>query len=118
MAIIKKAEQVADRIGEVATTPVNTVVTEGGAPVHRRFFGLFEVLSKVKWPTWKQTMGWSLTVFLFTIILSLFLGFFDNIFNGLIGFAECTATLTKQEIPDKNFAECSADLGNTLIFRN
>ncbi len=43
-----------------------------------------EELSKVSWPTKEQTIGTSIVVFVVVVLLTIYLGITDIIFNGII----------------------------------
>jgi preprotein translocase SecE subunit len=63
----------------------------------------WEEVKKVNWPTLQYTLGWSVTIILFTAIMSISLGFFDHVFTGSIKFVNCTSPQNEA----KSIGECS-----------
>ncbi len=76
----------------------------------------FEELLKVDWPSAEKTINWSIMVFLFTVIISITLGFFDHIFSAGIGFVECTSPQARGN--STTFDQCGLELADNLTFRN
>lgn len=75
-------------------------------------------LKKVEWPTWNYTVRWTSVIIVFTIAISLFLGFVDNVFTGGLKFVDCTTELTQDDDPDDNVLRgCTQDLFEDLTFR-
>jgi len=50
-----------------------------------------EELKKVNWPAKNYVVTWGITVIIFTMVFSLFLGFFDNIFSSGLNYVSCTS---------------------------
>jgi preprotein translocase SecE subunit len=73
-------------------------------------------LRKVDWPGFKQTFNWSIIVILFTILISITLGFFDHVFNAGIDFVDCTSPQARGQ--DTTLEQCGRELADNLTFRN
>lgn len=75
-------------------------------------------LKKVEWPTWKYTVTWVGIVIVFTIVMSIALGFFDHIFKTNMEYINCTSSYKiEPEVADKDYKECTQNLFNNLILR-
>jgi hypothetical protein len=55
-------------------------------------------------------------VIIFTVLISLFLGFFDHVFNAGIDFVDCTSPQARGQ--DTTLEQCGRELGDNLTFRN
>ncbi|GEM_PF-1253746 len=73
-------------------------------------------LKRVEWPTFKQTMSWAAVTIVFTIMISLTLGFFDHVFAAGINFIDCTSPRGRGE--STTIAQCGRELADYLTFRN
>ncbi len=80
------------------------------------FRSTLDELRQVEWPTFKQTMSWAMVTIIFTIMLSLTLGFFDHVFAAGINFVDCTSPRGRGE--STTIAQCSRELVDYLTFRN
>ena len=69
-------------------------------------------MSKVKYPTLKYVLTWSVLVIAFTGAFSLVLGGADHIFEGGINFVSCSSPKGK----NRGLATCSTDLAKQLFF--
>ena len=43
-------------------------------------------LRKVSWPTWQQTRNLTVLVFSVSLVVGIFVAFWDSLFQGVIGF--------------------------------
>ena len=75
-------------------------------------------LKKVEWPGAGYVARWTGAVLLFTVVVSLFLGFVDNIFTGGLKFIDCTTELTQEDPGDDVLRGCTQDLFEDLTFRS
>lgn len=71
-------------------------------------------LSKVSWPSFRYTYGWSVVIVLFTLVTSLFLGAFDYLFTQSIKFVDCTSPQGQS----RQLGECAQELGRSLTFQD
>lgn len=55
------------------------------------FRSTWEELKLVQWPTWQYTLKWAGIVVLFTLILTVFIGGVDKLFQSGFNYASCTA---------------------------
>ncbi len=123
MAIVRtKTDNLAEtKIVEVKKTNIDSDKPKENKPIkHKKrkkkgFFGTtLEELKKVNWPSKKYVIIWSTTVIIFTIFFSLFLGFFDHIFNSGLKYIECTSP----QGDNNSLDDCNKKLINNLTFRN
>jgi preprotein translocase SecE subunit len=77
---------------------------------------LFE-LSKVEWPSFKYTLRWSEIIIIFTIFISLFIGYADQVFTSGISFVDCTKPLVGKDAEKNVLSGCSTDFINSVTFR-
>lgn len=75
-----------------------------------------EELRKVDWPGFSKTANWSIIVIIFTVLISVTLGFFDHIFSAGIDFVDCTSPQGRGE--NTTLEQCGRELGDNLTFRN
>jgi preprotein translocase SecE subunit len=75
--------------------------------------GVIGELRQVEWPTFGYTVRWSLVIVVFTIFISLFLAFFDNIFTSGIEFATCVSPAGD----NSGIQSCGEDLTQNLTLR-
>lgn len=73
-------------------------------------------LRLVSWPSLQQTFKWGVVVILFTVLISMILGFTDHIFSASIKFIDCTSPQGRGS--STTWDECARDLANQLTFRN
>jgi preprotein translocase SecE subunit len=70
-------------------------------------------LKQAQWPSFKYVLTWGITVVIFTLVFSIFLGFFDNIFNSGIKFVECTSPQGAND----SIVDCTPELVENLTFQ-
>jgi preprotein translocase SecE subunit len=74
-------------------------------------------LTKVEWPSMQYTVRWSAFIILFTIFISLFLGYVDQVFTSGITFIDCTKPLVTDDKGDNLLQKCTTDFFNDVTFR-
>jgi len=80
----------------------------------RFFIGVIGELKLVQWPTLGYTIKWSLVIIIFTIFISLFLAFFDNVFASSVEFATC---MSPQGDNTGTLSSCGKTLGENITLR-
>ncbi len=72
-------------------------------------------LKQVDWPNWQTTFNWGVITVLFTLILSLSLGFFDHLFSAGIYFIDCTSPKGRGDSTTLN--QCIEETVNYILFK-
>jgi len=72
-------------------------------------------LKRVDWPSWQTTLSWGVITILFTLILSLSLGFFDHFFSAGIYFIDCTSPKGRGDSTTLN--QCIEETTNYILFK-
>ena len=129
MAITRTKESLADiQIGENATqgsgkTPLNPLPKDkivSSKPIKKRGFlaTTIDELRKVNWPTFRYTITWSVIVLIFTVFMSIFMGYFDHLFKNSITYVQCTATYNIEgDKAEKDLHSCNNEYVDTLTFK-
>jgi preprotein translocase SecE subunit len=73
-----------------------------------------EELKKVQWPSFSYVIRWSGIIIMFTVVISLSLGFFDHLFTGSIKFVDCSSPIGQNQPLQK----CGENLVTYLTFRS
>lgn len=76
----------------------------------------WDELMKVEWPTLGYTFRWSVVILLFTGIMAVSLGFFDNVFTSGIRFVDCTSPQSQGN--SRTVQECGDELLRNITLRN
>ena len=72
-------------------------------------------LKQVTWPNWPTVFSWTVITILFTLILSLSLGFFDHFFSAGIYFVDCTSPKGRGDSTTLN--QCIEETTNYILFK-
>jgi preprotein translocase SecE subunit len=70
-------------------------------------------LKKVNWPNFSYVVKWSITVIIFAAVFSLFLSFFDHIFNTGLEYLNCTSP----EGGSQDVSTCNQEFFDNLLLR-
>ncbi len=79
------------------------------------FTATWKELRQVSWPNWQTTFNWGVITILFTLILSLSLGFFDHLFSAGIYFIDCTSPKGRGDSTTLN--QCVEETVNYILFK-